>query len=254
MRGLEKALTILEAFAEAERPLGVTELSRLTSLPKSTVARILKTLEAFHYVIQDESRKYRLGSAALRLGQRALRSLPLRNVALPIMREIARRSGETVLLLVLNERHDRAVCIERIESSYGIRLSVEVGKQMYLHAGASAKALLAYMPDQEIQHIVDHVGLPKVSKNTITDSQRLWEEIRTIRRQGFAESVEETDEGAAGIGVPILGEGGELAGAVAIAGPMERMLRERTRNITLAKEGARRIAAELGLIKRRQHG
>jgi DNA-binding IclR family transcriptional regulator len=248
MKSLKRALAVLETFTKVEHELGVTEISRLTSLPKSTVMRILKTLEEFHYVSQYNT-KYRLGSAAIRLGQKALRSIQLRAVAITTMKKMAQECKETILLITLNEERNRAICIERIESNYGIRLSVEVGKQMYLHAGASAKALLAYMSDKEINHIIATVGLPQVSTHTITDAKKLWKEIRQVREKGYAESVEETDEGAAGVGVPILTETGELIGAIAIAGPIDRMMRKREENIQLAQRGALQIAVDLGLIK-----
>ncbi len=232
---------------EAGRELGVTEISQLTLLPKSTVMRILKTLQAFHYVAQCDTQKYRLGSSAIRLGRGALRSIQLRSVAITTMERLAQECGETILLTALNEERDRAICVERIESAHGIRLSVEVGKQLYLHTGASAKALLAHMRAEEIAQVIDTIGLPRVSKHTITSAEELWEEIKQIKAEGYAESIEETDEGAAGIGVPILSEAGGLIGAIAIAGPVDRVMREKEKVIQLAREGAMQIAVEIGL-------
>jgi len=246
MKSLHRALRILEVFIESDEELGVSEISRKTSLSKSTVVRMLKAFERFNYLAQTPTRKYKLGSSAIRLGGMALQKNQLRIAARPTLEQLATQCGETVLLTALNEQKTHALCIERIESKRRIRLSVEVGQVLYLHAGASAKPLLAHLTDDEVDKLISAIGLPRISKNTLTDPELLREELRVIRERGFAESVEETDEGAAGVGAPILAEHGELLGAIAIAGPTDRMRRQRDDNVERVMEAVDQIATAMG--------
>ncbi len=251
MRGaqlLEKALRILEAFTP-ERPAWlVTELSVAVGVSRPTVYRILRVLESFGYVHQDQSTKrFRLASGALALGHRALESIELRQVAYPAMRKLQEATGETVLLTVLSEDRTESVCVDRLESSHRLRLILEVGRRIPLHAGASSKVLLAFLPPEHVRRVVALRGLPRLNKNTITDAHVLEWELEEIRRRGYALSFEETNEGAAGVAAPIFNAAGELAGGLGIAGPLIRFVEDRLVDlIPLVRAHADEVTRALG--------
>lgn len=241
---LARAFRALDLFTPETPVWGISEISAAIGLPKSTTYRILRMLEHHQYVMRDpETRKYRLGSGALSLGWRALESNDLRQVAIPVMRRIARETEETVLLTVPSQDRLSSVCIERIESPRQVRLILEVGRRVPLHAGASSKILLAYFPPEDVERVIATCGLPRVYTNTITDPDLLRAHLAEIRRVGYAQSCEETNQGAAGVAAPVLDGSGRIVAAVGIAGPMGRFTdRDLPRMIALAKEGATEIA------------
>jgi DNA-binding IclR family transcriptional regulator len=215
---LERTFSILELFDEDHPEWSTTEVARRLGLPVPTAHRILAALRRHGYVSQhEETKRFRLGIAALQLGDRAREVVDLRSVAMPALRRLSQEADETSLLTVLAPGHDRGVCLERVETAQPLRLSVQPGRQLPLHAGASQKALLAYLPDDEIERVIDG-GLEHLCHATITDPRLLREELATIRRRGWASSYEETNVGVWGVAVPVLSPHGVVC-AVGIAGP-----------------------------------
>ena len=245
---LERAFTVLDLFT-AERPeWTTTEVARATLLPPATAHRLLAFLRERGYVARDERTKgFRLGSAALDMGERARVVLDLRRVALPVLRRVARETDETALLTVLNDGRDHSLCLERVESSQPLRLSVEPARQLPLHAGASQKALLAFMRDDEIERVLDR-PLERLCRATLTDPEAVRAELGEVRDRGWAISFEETNVGVWGVAMPILdGEGGPVA-ALGVAGPSARLERNELRDhVEQLRTSAAELAATLGL-------
>lgn len=247
IRILDKALRILLLFGRDQMEWGVADLARKTEMPRTTVYRILRVLQQHAFLVQDPTtRRFRLGLGALELGRHAYKGIELRRVAQPIMEHIAAESGETVLLQVVDAERRQVVCIERVQHGAGLRLILEVGATAPLHAGCSAKALLAYLSDTEIEDVIAH-GLEAMTPHTITDPAELRREMAEIRRTGYAVSFEETDLGVAGISVPIRDHLDRVVASLSISGPLTRMHQQNIdRYVELGREGAARIAAEMG--------
>ncbi|MEX0983771.1 MAG: IclR family transcriptional regulator [Actinomycetota bacterium] len=245
---LERTFSILDLFDEDRPEWSTTEVARALDLPIPTVHRILTALKRHGYVSQhDATKRFRLGIAALSLGDRARSVVDLRSVALPALRTLAAETGETALLTVLNPGHDRAVCLERVETPQPLRLSVTPGRQLPLHAGASQKALLTWMRDDEVERIIA-AGLEHLCHATITDPRMLREELATVRRRGWASSYEETNLGVWGVAVPVRNDRAEVVCAVGIAGPSPRLTPERVRDdVVRVHVAASQIASALGL-------
>jgi IclR family transcriptional regulator, acetate operon repressor len=241
LQGLERALTVLDLFGAEQPEWGTSEVARAARLPVPTAHRILTALAGRRYLARDErTRRFRLGPAALDLGERARAVLDLRRVALPVLRRLARETDETALLTVLNEARDHSVCLERVESSQPLRLSVEPGRQLPLHAGASQKALLAFCDPDEIDLIASG-RLERLCRATITNGDTLQADLAEIRARGWAISFEETNVGVWGVAVPLLDAEGTAVAAVGLAGPSARLSQdevldhlERLREATLA--------------------
>lgn len=219
----------------------------------STLHRIITVLRHHGLVTQDShSKKYRLGYGAIDLGRRAASGFSIRQIAVPFMRGLADQTGETVVLTVVNDTRDRAVCIERIESQHDLRLHLEVGGQSFLHAGASSKALLAYFTPDEVAGLVRSVGLPPLAPNTVRDLGALEEALSVVREQGYAFSKEETDVGAWGVAAPILDPEGRAIAAIGLAAPTSRYSVDAERRFVAAiKQAGRDIADELGVPVRK---
>jgi DNA-binding IclR family transcriptional regulator len=244
---LERTFGILEIFTETRPEWSTTGIARELGLPVPTVHRILAALKRLGYVSQDaETRRFRLGLAALSLGERARTLAELRPVAIGPLRQLSDATGETALLTVLSPARDRGVCLERVETSQPLRLSVQPGRQLPLHAGASQKALLAFMPADEIDRLAGQ-PLERFCTATITSRSALRRELAAIRARGWAGSYEETNVGVWGIAVPVL-SATDVVCAVGIAGPSPRLSDDRVRrDVRLAHEAAATIGRALGL-------
>lgn len=245
---LDRTFSILDLFSREHPEWSTTEIARTCDLPTPTAYRILAALRRHGFVTQDAgSKRFRLGIAALDLGERARALVDVRSAALPVLRRLCHEAGETALLTVLSEGHDRSVCLERVESPQPLRLSVEPGRQMPLHAGASQKVLLAYLPPEEIQRVLSG-PLERLCRATITDPQELRADLAQIRRRGWASSFEETNVGVWGLAVPILNGHGGVVGAVGLAGPSARLPRARVaEHLGRLRAGAEEIARALGV-------
>lgn len=244
---LERTFGILGVFTESKPEWSTTQVARELDLPVPTVHRILAALKRLGYVNQhEETRRFRLGMAALSLGERARTLADIRPAAIGPLRRLTEATGETALLTVLSPARDRSVCLERVETSQPLRLSVQPGRQLPLHAGASQKALLAFMPAGEIDRLTAG-PLERYCTATITSRQALRRELAAIRARGWSSSYEETNVGVWGIAVPVL-SATDVVCAVGIAGPSPRLRAERVRrDVRLTHEAAAAVGRALGL-------
>ncbi len=244
---LERTFAILEVFSETRPEWSTTDIARAVDLPVPTVHRILVALRRLGYVNQhDDTKRFRLGLGALVLGERAHVAADLRPIAIGPLRQLARATGETAVLTVLTPERDRGVCLERVETTQPLRLAVQPGLQLPLHAGASQKVLLAFMPDQDIDRALMQ-PLERFCRSTITSAAAMRHELETIKAQGWAGSYEETDVGVWGIAVPVLSSS-DVVCAIGIAGPCARLRAHRVReDLRFVHESAAAVARALGL-------
>ncbi len=238
---LEKCVQILNLFTEAAPRLSVDDISARLGIPKSTVYRYLTALKK-HRLIAEDSHPgtYRLGEGLLVLARGVVRS-SVQEIALPFMEELQRDYGETVILSAL--RNDRGVCLEKVEGTHALRVSHDRGEIFPLHAGASGKILLAFLPLQEQARIIRTQGLPRFTATTITDPKQMREELARIRAQGYAESDGEVTEGTYGIGAPILDRSGGIIAGISVAAPKQRLQgRNKEQMVRVVVEVARKIS------------
>jgi DNA-binding IclR family transcriptional regulator len=226
VKTVDRLVEILDYFALEQRSLSLAELSAHLNLPKSTLHRFLMSLETHGVLRREENdRKWRLGYHLIVWGSHAAESTTLREIARPFMCELVAVSGETAILTVYHDY--KVIVFDMCETSYSVRLKMEIGTQRAPHAGASSKVLLAYLPEEEVMAIVKEKGLPKLCTNTITDFHVLMEELERIRSRGYAVSLEETDVGAWGVATPIFDRRGRVVGAIGLAGPTQRYSQEK---------------------------
>jgi len=243
---LERAFALLALFDEACPEWTTTEAARAVGLPVPTAHRILGVLERQGFLARDEHKRYMLGRAALQLGQRAVAVLSLERLATPLLERLSALTDEVALLTELNHRRDGVVCRLRFESSQPLMLSVSPGRELPLYAGASQKALLAFMPIETVE-LICRGELKAICRATITAPDRLREHLQEVRRRGWAISFEETDNGVWGIALPIVDEQGMAVAAVGLAGPQRRLDASQVRHqLTELHEAAESVASRLG--------
>lgn len=224
MSTINRMCAILNAFSQDQKVLSLSDISRRINLPKSTTHRLLTAMEAQGILIRDnDGRGYRLGYQLIHWGMLAQNSLDLRNLALPILRKLCNDTQETAVLSVIDYAHMAAIWLEQIESPQPVRWVKRVGQRVYLHAGASAKVLWAFHPEEEIESILSRIELIPIKANTMTDKEKLLQDLREIRQRGYSVSVEETDTGAMGVAGPVYDHHDKVVAGIGIIAPISRV-------------------------------
>jgi DNA-binding IclR family transcriptional regulator len=216
-RTLEKGLDMLFEFTEQTPVLSVKDMVAELDLPRSTAYRLLETLKNKKLIQESGPGRYRLGLSILQLAKVATVGMELVNLALSAMEELSQETDETVILTGLID--DRAICIDRIESTQPIKLTFERGRVQPLHVGASAKILLAYLDEEKQRDIID-----KLWRNgMIVDRNEYKQKLSTIKENGYAISNEEIDLGAWAAAAPLFGVSGNILAGITVAGPKFRI-------------------------------
>ncbi|MFZ7103203.1 MAG: IclR family transcriptional regulator [Peptococcaceae bacterium] len=246
VKSVEKAADILLAFSEEKSQLSLMELSAKLKLPKSTVYRLLTTLESKGFVDQNgHNGKYQLGLKLLKISSVVLRNYRLKDVALPVMTEMRDKIGETINLYV--KRNLDRVCIEQVEGYHVLRRISSIGDVLPLYCGASGKLLLANEKDTEIERVIGSANIKMHTENTIMDREVLLEELEKIKKQSFAFSRGERENGVASVAAPIRNHEGAVIAAVSISGHDSRFFGESVQKyIKLVIAGANAISNNLG--------
>mgnify|MGYP001560798930 CR=1 FL=1 len=243
VKSLEKALRILLSFEPERQSQTLSQMSKHTSIPVTSLYRFLKTFEKFRFVKTDpQGKSYQLGPALFRLGMLSYNSVDLREAAKPEIERLAGVSGESIYLTVRHEDH--SVCIQSAEGKHRVRLTQRIGAALPLHAGAAAKILLAYMSEPERQNMLKSLRLRELGPGTITEKSELEKEVRTIRSRGYAVSREEVDAGSSGVAVPVLSGSGEVVAALACGGPIYRLTDKTIRELVKELSKASRIIGQ----------
>ena len=222
IKSIEKMTTILNLFSIDRPTLFIKEIQEELDMPKSTVFRMLDTLEKANYIQRNEAtHEYSLGYQFFRLGTIYQTNLDYRKVALPHMKELMEETKETVELNILDGIH--RVCIEKIDSPLAIRNFVRVGERKPAYLGASGKAMLAFLPLEELAPL-----LVEIEQLDIINMSEFEKELKEIKETGYAITHGERILGTYSIAAPILGVNGQLVAGINIAGPLQRLTEERT--------------------------
>ncbi len=218
----ETLLAILGHLRETDGA-GVTELANHLGLAKSTVHNHLATMRDHDFVVKHGD-TYTLGLEFFSYGQYVRTRFEVYEAAKPVIDDLADTTDEMVWLIV----HQRG----QIMYLYGhagdtnVNENALIGSWAYMHCNSSGKALLAHLPEEDVEYAIDRHGLPARTKNTITDRDELYAELERIREQGYALNLGEDLAGIHAVSVPLCHEE-EVHGALAIAGPAHRVTRER---------------------------
>jgi DNA-binding IclR family transcriptional regulator len=249
-----KALRILSLFTPERPEWGASEVAAELGVTVPTAHRMLTVLATNGFLARFGRGRFRLGLEAISLGRRALASIDLRSILRSDLQQIAASTGETALLTIHDERRRASLCIDRFESHHPLRLSVDVGRLTPLHAGASAKALLAYLRPADVDDVMSR-PLDRLAQGTITDPEVLRAELNDIRERGYATSTEETDVAAWGVAAAIRATDGTAIAAIGLAGPTHRLNTEVSRRCgQLVMDIARDAERRLGGLEASLHG
>lgn len=249
IRAVERALDVLLCFSRQTPELSMTQIAEQVGIHKSTVHRLLATLEKRRFVQRDPvTGTYRLGIRLFQMAYLTLEHNDLRQLASPFLRRLGEQFQENVHLSVLDDCD--IIFVYVIESPQRVKLAAAVGQRLPACATASGKAMLAFMPEESVRRILEH-GMTQYTPNTLCSPEALFENIRQVRERGFALDEQEYEAGINAVAAPIFDQNHQPIAAVAVAGPAYRLTRERMLEIgPVVLATTRDIAQEINMADR----
>ncbi|MFI0353388.1 IclR family transcriptional regulator [Actinomadura sp. 9N407] len=243
---VERASDVLMYFAEQRSAtLGVTEVANALGLSKAAVHRILTSLRGHALIELDEStRRYSLGLGAMKLGMAYLERIDVRSVARPELVALSELTIETATLSV-RSGWTRSY-IDQVPPRRELIMSVTLGVPYPLHAGASSKAFLAFLSDEEVEHYLAQPSLEQLTPATIANAAGLRREVEEIRARGYARSTAERQSGAASVAAPILDERNRPIAVISVSGPIDRFTQEAEACAEALLQAVRRLSERFG--------
>ncbi len=245
IQSVRRAASLLRAFGGGASELGVSELGRRLNLHKSTVSRLLATLESEGLLERAPgTEKYRLGPEIARLARQAGHLGDVREVARPFLVELAEITRETANLAVLDG--DDVNNVDQVSGPHMVRVGNWVGRRTPLHCVANGKALLAFLPQAELERLTAG-PLAAFTPFTVTEPAMLRSSLGQVRQQGYATALGEIEEGLNAIAAPIWGSTGAVVAALSVSGPAYRVTPERIPELgQITRDCARRVSHRLG--------
>ena len=240
VQSVERSLELLELMADASGDVTLSQLAASSGLPAPTIHRLLRTLVARGYVRQEPSRRYALGPRLIRLGESASRMLG--SWARPHLTALMDTLGETANLALLDG--DEAVYVAQVPSRHSMRMFTEVGRHVALHCTGVGKALLTERTDEQVSALLARTGMPARTPRTITEPDKMLEELAAIRARGYS-----VDEGEQEIGVRCVAvtvPDTPTPTAISVSGPAARVTDDLVDDaVPLLHQAAQKLSAEL---------
>lgn len=225
VRAVERALDILLCFTREEPTRSLTQIAEAVSMSKTTVHRLLATLENRRFITRDKTTGlYRLGLRFVEMASLVLQDVELHRWAQPYLQRLSAEFGETVDLSVLDDSH--VIYLEVIESPQRLKLAAAVGQRLPAFCTASGKALLAYLPEEEIREILGE-NMTEYTDYTTVSIPDILTDLRVTAERGYAISEQEYEQGINAVAAPILDSDRNPIASIAIVGPSFRLTTER---------------------------
>jgi DNA-binding IclR family transcriptional regulator len=252
---LDRTIAVLRAVAESDTDLAAAEIARQLRLHKSTVHRLLVVLEHYRLLKKGPDGTFRLGTALIELGDRAVAKLQLSERAEPLLRALANQTGEGAHVTILSGIE--MLSIAHVEGRWNLQSLTRTGLRTQVHCTAAGKAVLAFLSEEACDELLARLPLERRTRRTIVKPSAIKTELMRVRNAGFAVDDEEFEDGLRCVGAPIFDHRGHVVASISTAAPVFRLKKERIAQIAdLVIAAARGLSADLGhqgpieLIKR----
>jgi IclR family acetate operon transcriptional repressor len=239
-RAIGNALRVLEIFQRSRRPLTLRETSVEAKLPKSSVFRILRTLEIAGYLQRVEGDRFVLTPSASTMPSQMVSHLV--QIARPLMKQLGQEFRETISLAFLYENHIEVVAV--IDSVHRVQMGNSVGCLIPPHASSLGKCLTAFQIAERGEKLIRAFSLVRFTPNTIVDEAAFLKELELVRARGYATDLEESTLGGCCVSAPILGGDGSAIAAISISMPKMRFVNQE-RLLAAVRDTANAISQEL---------
>jgi IclR family transcriptional regulator, acetate operon repressor len=240
-----RSLLVMEFVANSEKSVSLTEIMQAVKLPKPTVFRILTTLEEAGMLRREpDAKRYVPGDRLSSLAANVLLHSPQRAARHAILEELVEKLGETCNLAIPNGHY--VMYLDRVESSWPLRINLHAGSKVPLYSSASGKLFLAHSPKRMRDRLLTAAPLIAHTKNTMTSLRLLEAEFAKIRRSGYAVDNEEYIAGICCVAVPVMNDQQRVVATVAVHGPVARMsVEQATEFLPILREAAEQISQTL---------
>ncbi|HBY57500.1 MAG TPA: hypothetical protein DEG96_06535 [Candidatus Atribacteria bacterium] len=240
---IRRVAQVLKCFTQKPNGWGITELASHLGLAKSVIFEILNTLCEEGLLEKDKDKKiYLCGDELLKLALAHYGNVNLVKVSRPVLKNLAKEVGETVILSQIID--NRNIIIEKVDGPQPLRFTLDIGTELPLDKGSSARIFLAFLPDEKKKEVIDKYKI---------DMSKLKEELEIVRKRGFAISKEEVYPGVNAISVPILNNYNELVAVLGVGGPNIRYNKENEQGkyklISKILAAGEKISAQIGFLK-----
>ena len=247
VRSVERALDILLCFTREEHARSLTQIAESVHMSKTTVHRLLTTLENKRFITRDKvTGLYRLGFRFIEMASLVLQDVELHRWAHPYLQRLSAEFGETVDLSILDGSH--VIYLEVIESPQRVKLAAAVGQRLPAFLTASGKALLAYLPEEQVRKIISD-NLAESSNHPAAPVSEMIADLQATAERGYAISEQEYEEAINAVAAPIFDAEKHPIASIAIVGPSYRLTKER---LPLLGDSLRKmtelISNEVGLV------
>jgi DNA-binding IclR family transcriptional regulator len=244
-------MSILNALAVRQEESSLAELCATLNLHKSTVHRLMMVLEGHRLVSKNpETGRYRLGLKLFELGSKAIATLDLREHSRPYLTRLLQETQETVHLCILD--FDEVVYLEKMEPERSVRMASRVGRRIAAYCTAVGKAVMAQLPEAELDEILEQTELKAITPRTITSAEALKKEFKLIRERGYAVDDEEVEEGVRCVAAAVRDHSGRAIAAVSVSGPAFRMNESKIPAVAeCVGRAANELSTELGHVLER---
>jgi len=247
VRSVDRALDILLCFTREEPARSLTQIAETIHMSKTTVHRLLATLENKRFITRDnDTSLYRLGLRFIEMASLVLQDVNLHRWAEPYLQRLAKEYGETVDLSILDGAH--VIYLEVIESPQRVKLAAAVGQRLPAYYTASGKALLAYLPEERVKKIIGD-NLAEASGRDQASVEGMMEDLRKTVERGYAISEQEYEEEINAVAAPIFDKDRNPIASIAIVGPSYRLSKDRLPALGEAlRQMTQTISSEIGLV------
>ena len=239
-RAIGNALRVLEIFQRSRRPLTLSEAAAEAKLPKSSVFRILRTLEIAGYLLRVEGDRFVLTPSASTMPSQMVSHVV--EIARPLMKQLGQEFRETISLAFLFENHIEVVAV--IDSVHRVQMGNSVGCLIPPHASSLGKCLTAFQPPERGEKLIRAFSLVRFTPNTIVNEAAFQKELELVRARGYATDLEESTLGGCCVSAPILSSDGSAIAAISISMPKMRFTNQ-DRLLAAVRDAANAIGEEL---------
>lgn len=247
VRSVERALDILLCFTREEPTRSLTQIAESVHMSKTTVHRLLTTLENKRFITRDKTTSlYRLGLRFIEMASIVLQDVDLHRWALPYLQRLSEQSGETVDLSILDGSH--VIYLEVIESSRRVKLAAAVGQRLPAFFTASGKAMLAFMPEEQVKKVIAE-NLSEYPDSTSPPINEMLSDLKAAAARGYATAEQEYEKDINAVAAPIFDVDNNPVASIAIVGPSFRLTKDRLPELGESiRQMAQVISKEVGLL------